>query len=108
MTAYHHYKLCIDALLNCAALCNHCASSCIKEEDPKMMAHCVQLSMECAAICYATAQLMSLGSDAVKELAKLCAVMCDACAEECNKHTSDHCLECAAACTKCADECEIM
>jgi hypothetical protein len=64
--------------------------------------------MECAAICYAAAQLMSLGSDKVKEMARLCALMCDTCAEECNKHLHEHCIECADACTKCADECEVL
>ena len=108
MNGYHQYKLCIEACLTCAALCNHCATSCLKEEDPKMMAACIQLDLECAAICYATAQLMSLNSDKVKELAKICAVVCDACAEECSKHTNVHCQECAVACTKCADECEII
>ena len=63
MKGYHEYKNCIDACLRCAAICNHCASSCTQEEDVKMMARCIQLDMECAAICYAAAQLMSLGSD---------------------------------------------
>ncbi|MEO7045501.1 MAG: four-helix bundle copper-binding protein [Ferruginibacter sp.] len=108
MKAYHQYKLCIEACLKCAAICNHCASSCTKEEDVKMMAKCIQLTMECAAICYAAAKLMSLGSDKVKEICRLCAKMCDACAEECKNHQNEHCRECAEACTYCADECEIM
>ncbi|MEJ7678253.1 MAG: hypothetical protein WKG06_10415 [Segetibacter sp.] len=48
--------------MKCATICNHCASSCIQEEDVKMMAKCIHLDMECVAICYAAAQLMSLGS----------------------------------------------
>lgn len=108
MTGYHQYKVCIEACLKCAAICNHCASSCAKEEDVHMIAKCVQLDMECAVICIATAELMSLGSDKVKEICKLCALMCDACAEECSKHENVHCRECAEACTHCADECEIV
>ena len=53
MTGYHTYKTCIDACLQCAAICNHCASSCTQEENIKMMAGCIQLDMECAAICKA-------------------------------------------------------
>ena len=108
MTGYHQYKLCIEACLRCAALCNHCATSCLQEKDHAHMATCIQLNMECAVICYATAELMSLNSPRVAELARICAQMCDTCAEECNKFMHEHCLECADACTKCAYECEVV
>jgi hypothetical protein len=73
-----------------------------------MLADCIQLNMECAAICYATAELMSLGSLHIKEISKLCAIMCDACADECSKHDDEHCRETADCCRKCADECEVV
>lgn len=73
-----------------------------------MMAPCIQLDMECAAICYAAAELMSLGSDRAKELCRLCAEICDACATECEQHDNDHCRECASACRACAKECREM
>jgi hypothetical protein len=73
-----------------------------------MMAKCVQSDMECAAMCYASAQLMSLGSDNAKELCKVCAEMCEACAKECGKHKTEHCKECAEACKQCAEECRNM
>ncbi len=34
-------KKCIEACLACAAVCNHCAASCLQEPDPKMMAKCI-------------------------------------------------------------------
>ncbi|MDB5202335.1 MAG: four-helix bundle copper-binding protein [Ferruginibacter sp.] len=108
MTGYHQYKICIEACLRCAAICNHCAANAAKENHDGMMAKCIQLSMECSAICYAAAQLMSLGSDRIKDICKLCAEMCDACAAECSSHENEHCQECAEACTKCADECEVV
>src|SRR3954449_9487675 len=102
---YHQYKSCIDACLACAAVCNHCAASCLQEEDVKMMARCIQLDMECSAACYAAAQLMSLGSSQAKEMCLICAELCDACSEECGKHNNEHCRECAETCSQCADEC---
>ena len=108
MTSYHTYQNCIDACLRCAAICNHCASSCTQEDDVKMMARCIQLTMECSTICYSAAQLMSLGSEQVKEICRICATICEACEEECRKHSNEHCAECAAACDKCAEECSIM
>lgn len=109
MNGYHQYKTCVDACVQCAAVCNHCASSCTPEEDVQMMARCIQLDMECAAICYATAQLMSPGSKKAKVLRRLCADLCEACETACAKHTHmKHCQECAAACKACAEECRKM
>ncbi len=108
MTGYHQYKLAIQACLECAAVCNHCASSCTKEPDAAKYADCIQQTMECAVICYATAELMSLGGMHVKELAKLCSKMCDMCADHCKDFPVEHCEECAEACVKCAEACELV
>lgn len=64
--------------------------------------------MECAAICYAAAELMSLGSMHIKEISKLCATICDACADECSQHDDDHCGETAECRRKWGDECEVV
>ena len=68
---YPLYDSCIKACLRCADACNHCASSCTQEKDIKMMARCIQLDMECATICYASAQLMSLGSEMAKAVCQI-------------------------------------
>lgn len=105
---YHEWKNCIDACLACAAVCNHCASECTKEDDVKMMAKCISLDMQCAAICASAAQLMSLGSEHAKAMCKICAEACEACYQECSKHDHKHCQECAALCKACAEECRKM
>jgi hypothetical protein len=71
-----------------------------------MMARCIQLDMECASICYATAQLMSLGSEMAIAVCQICADICWQCNEECGKHQTDHCQECARVCKICAEECQ--
>ncbi len=73
-----------------------------------MMARCIQLDMECASICYASAQLMSLGSDKAMAVCRICAEICEACAAECKNHQTEHCQECARACEQCAQECRKM
>jgi len=73
-----------------------------------MMAKCIQLDMECAAICYAAAQLMSVGSEKAKEICSICADICEACGNECGNHQSEHCQECSKACKQCAEECRKM
>ena len=105
---YDQFRNCIEACLRCAAICNHCASACTQEDDVKMMARCIQLDMESAAICYAAAQLMSLGSSKAHEICRTCADICEACGNECAKHESEHCRECAEICLRCAEECRNM
>ena len=73
-----------------------------------MMAACIDLDMQCAALCYASAQLMSMGSPLAARHCAICAEACEACAAECGKHDTGHCRECAEMCRKCAAECRKM
>jgi hypothetical protein len=95
----------IDACIESAIECNHCAVSCIEEKDVQNLAKCIRLAIECAIVCRATAELLSIDSRYTKELCSLCAAICNACAEECEKHIGmEACKECAATCRTCADE----
>ena len=73
-----------------------------------MMARCIQLDMECATICYAAAQLMSLHSNRAQEICRICSEICEECGKECAKHDMQHCQECAEVCYHCAEECRRM
>lgn len=106
--SYREYRNCIDACMECVDVCNHCASECLKEPNAAHMSRCVQLDLECAAICYAAAQLMSLGSQYARQLCGLCAMICRECADECKMHNNAHCRECAEICMECAEECTQM
>lgn len=105
MTQDQSYQSCIQACLSCGSACNHCASACTKEKEVDMMTRCIQLDMECAAMCYAAAQLMSLNSSQAREACRLCAVLCEACGKECAQHEAAHCQACANACKLCREEC---
>jgi hypothetical protein len=106
---YLAYKTCIDACLACMAACNHCASSCLQEKDADQLSYCVRLDMECAAICRASAELMTYGSQHANAICQICGELCLQCAEECEKHEHmDHCRQCALACRHCAEECLAM
>src|SRR5690606_30568793 len=60
--AHHQYQSCIQACYTCAAACDHCATACLAEKDVKMMARCIELDMDCAAICRLAAAAMARGS----------------------------------------------
>ncbi|HRO68820.1 MAG TPA: four-helix bundle copper-binding protein [Chitinophagaceae bacterium] len=51
---------------------------------------------------------MHLQSTHANAACQLCADICIACAEECEKHEHEHCLRCAAICRQCAEVCMSM
>ena len=102
------YRSCIEACNTCADACDYCAAASLLEDDVKMMAACIALDMDCAAICRMGASYMSRDSRFAVELCQLCAKVCEACAEECVRHPYEHCKACAKACRRCAEECERM
>ena len=102
------YQACIDACNQCADACDRCAAACLREDDVKMMAECIRLDMDCAAVCRLAGSLLARGSDFSSALCRTCAEVCDACGDECAKHEHGHCQECARACRRCAEECRRM
>ena len=51
---------------------------------------------------------MSMNGQFVKEHCKLCATICDKCAQECGMFKEEHCKKCADEYKKCANECRSM
>jgi len=105
---HQQYQSCIAACNACADACDYCATACLQEDDVKMMAHCIALDIDCAALCRLAAGYMARGSEFAKALCGVCAEVCQACGDECAKHAHDHCRECAQACHRCAQECRRM
>lgn len=99
---------CITAANACAAACRQCATACISEDNPKMMARCIGLDLECADICSATAASLARSGEHAQALSLLCAQACETCSAECGKHSMSHCKHCAEACKRCADLCRTL
>ncbi len=59
---HEKYATCIEACNACAMECSHCAKACLQEQDVKMMARCISLDIDCAAICQLAAAAMDLQS----------------------------------------------
>lgn len=105
---HQQFQSCIEACNTCADACDHCAISCLQESDPKAMARCIALDMDCAQICRLASAYMARGSELAGAICQTCADICDACGDECEKFQMAHCQECAQACRRCADECRRM
>jgi hypothetical protein len=95
----------IQKLLECALTCEHCATSCLQEENVAIMAKCISLDRDCSDICLQAARLVQRESPIARQFLLLCEEICRMCAEECSKHHDEHCMRCAEACTICADAC---
>jgi hypothetical protein len=101
------YQKYITTCLSCVSTCNHCAISCLEEKEVQSLTKCIRLNLECAVICQVTAELVSLDSQYIQEIAALCSTVCNACAEECDKHAGremQYCKECVERCRMCAKE----
>src|SRR5262249_22876571 len=92
----------------CAAACEECASSCLREGDLNFLARCVALDMDCAAVCRLVAGYVARESAFAEAVCQLCPSICLTCAEECGKHPHEHCPQCEAARGRCADACRRM
>lgn len=99
---------CLRACNECAAACLQCASGCINEAQPKPMANCIALDLECAEICRLAAASIARHGPQRDAICALCAQACLACSTECAKHDMEHCARCADACKRCADACNAM
>ena len=100
------FQTVIEALNDCVQACNACATDDLREDDVQMLTTCIQLDRDCADICAITSAYLSRESEFASALAKQCAIVCDACAKECEKHSHmDHCKECAEVCRVCSNEC---
>ena len=99
----------LAALHACVAACENCASASLTgpADHLAMMAHCIMLDRDCADICALTARYVARGSEHTQHLLAVCAEICKACGDECEKHAAhmDHCRACAEACRRCEEAC---
>ena len=105
---HQKFNACIEACNAYYVACNHCADSCLQERYAKMMAKCIALDMDSAAICATAVGAMARGSAHAKAISGVGAEICQACGDECEKHAMEHCKKCAEACYQCAQECQKM
>jgi len=104
------YQTCIDTCNACAEACDACCTACMCDmKNVGMMTRCMMMTRDCAMMCVMAATCMARGSEYAKKICMMCAEMCEACAMECEKHSSmEQCKQCAETCRMCAQECKSM
>jgi hypothetical protein len=103
--SHQQYQSVIESLHECMVACNHCYDAYLKEENVGMMAECIRLDRECADICAYLEQAIGRGTPFISELAQVCATICKACGNECQKHDHEHCQIYADTFLKCEEVC---
>lgn len=102
------YQECIDACLESMNACNYSYVSSLKEYDLASLRESMRLDRECADICSYAIQAMTRQSTFVAGILRLCAEICEACADESSKQIHNHCRECIEACRRCAEACRLI
>ncbi|WP_280357464.1 four-helix bundle copper-binding protein [Nocardia otitidiscaviarum] len=102
---------CIEACWRCAESCTVCADACLSEEGLAELRECIRTDLDCADICHTTAAVLSRrgGGDpaTIRSLLDACALICERCGQECDRHADrhEHCRICAETCLRCARSC---
>lgn len=106
---------CVEACLECSAICTSCADACLAEDTVQKLVQCIRLNLDCADICAVTAALFARPANrrdarALGLQLEACAAICRACGDECAQHAGhmEHCRICVDACRRCAEACDRM
>lgn len=102
------YQVCIDACNRCFQACYECLKACLNEPDVSQRKNCISILLECSEICKQASAFMFMDAQYSKDLCKLCAVICEKCAADCDMFKDAHCQKCADVCRQCATECKNM
>lgn len=104
MYRVQHERL-VKIIQDCEAVCEDMTTYVKNRSDVEMRRMQLHLLRDCADICGLTAKFVARGSDFARDLADLCACICEACGNECAKHRDPKSQNCARICLNCAREC---
>ena len=100
-----YYPDLVKTLQDCEAVCERMTNFIKECFDVKMRVKQLKLLRDCADICGLTAKFVARCSAFAKDIARLCACICEACAIECARYPDRESQHCARVCINCAREC---
>ncbi|MHA7241481.1 four-helix bundle copper-binding protein [Arthrobacter sp. TMS1-12-1] len=99
----------VKALVECAQTCTACADACLSEDAVEPLKRCIRTNQDCADMCTTTANTLirrtAVDPHYTRALLETCRLICALCAQECEKHSHDHCRICAQACRQAERAC---
>jgi len=99
-----HHDL-LMTIQHCEAVCEHMTTLVRSFPDLHRRIAQMQLLRDCADICSLTAKFVARESGFARHAAHLCALICEACANECLRFPDQHSQHCAQVCLHCAQQC---
>lgn len=101
---------CIEECLRCHGVCLQTVSHCLELGDRHADPAHIGVLLDCAEICQTSANFMLRSSDRHQVICGVCAQICRACAEDCERMAGDDRIlqQCAEACRRCQQSCERM
>lgn len=102
---------CIEECGSCAQSCTSCADACLAEEMVGELRQCIRLNLDCADICAAAGSIATRltggNEQVIVATLEACALACQLCGEECERHAQhhEHCRLCAESCRRCEQAC---
>jgi hypothetical protein len=106
---------CLDACTACAAVCNEASHHCLSQlqrgsEGRQHHSEAHSLTMDCAAMCALSAELVARQSPFMAEQCNACTEACRRCADSCEKEQgqAEIMKECTRICRECEKACREM
>jgi len=100
-----HHMTILKNIHHCEVNCEHMTT--FLKRLPDIQARTIQLQLlrDCADICSLAIKFIARNSPFAKQIAKMCASICDVCGNECLRFPDQESQHCAQICLNCAREC---
>ena len=101
---------CIEECLRCHGICLQTVAHCLEMGGRHAEPSHIVLLLDCSEICQISANFMLRSSDRHHLTCGVCAEICRACADDCERLAGDDQMmrQCAEECRRCAESCERM
>jgi hypothetical protein len=101
---------CIEECLRCHGICLQTVAHCLEMGGRHAEPSHIVLLLDCSEICQTSANFMLRSSDRHPLTCGVCAEICRACADDCERLAGDDQMmrQCADECRRCAESCERM
>jgi hypothetical protein len=110
MNHEQHLQECLQRCQECHVICTETAQHCLQKGGKHAGADHIRLLLDCADICQTSADFLMRGSPRHVSTCKVCAEICSACADSCERFDSQDAMmkKCVEMCRSCAESCHQM
>jgi len=105
MMSHYPYAPLVQTIQNCEATCHYMIKMMGRRPDVQMRRKQIELLHDCAQACLQSVVFLSSDSQFAKRIIGTCALICEACGQECARHFDQASQNCARVCLHCAREC---